>query len=87
MKSSTKISSKRKPRAKDPLAGDLSYLFNGTHQAKRVSFELKPKNKVISIRMSEDLLNEVKDRAEEVGVDYQKWIRIALEEVIYKKAV
>ncbi len=86
MKNSKKSSLKRKTRDDDPLAGDLSYLFNGDHEAKRVSFELRPKDKVISLRLNRDLLDAVKGKADKLGIDYQKWIRIALEDVIFKKA-
>ncbi len=79
MKSSKKTLLKGKHKERDPLAGDLSHLFDGTHEAKRVSFELKPKNKVISLRISEDLLAEVKKKADKLGIDYQKYIRIVLE--------
>ena len=83
MKSSKKNTSKKN---KDPLAGDLSHLFDGTHKWKQVSFELRPKDKTISLRLSSDLLTELKKKAGELGIDYQKYIRIALEEVIFKKA-
>ena len=86
MKSSKKNSLKRKAKDSDPLAGDLSYLFDGTHDARRVSFELRPKDKVISLRLSKDLLDAVKGKANKLGIDYQKWIRIALEDVVFKKA-
>ena len=79
MKNSKKIS--KKVKANDPLSGDLSHLFeNGGWQ--RVRFELKPKDKTVTIRMSEDLLNAVKDEADEYGLEYQKFIRIALERIV-----
>jgi predicted DNA binding CopG/RHH family protein len=66
--------------------GDLSGLFDGAHEGKHVSFELRPKDKTISLRLSSDLLLELKKKAEKLGIDYQKYIRIALEGVIFKKA-
>ena len=65
----------------DPLDRDLSALL-ATGAWQRVRFELKPKNKTITIRMSEELLEAVKERAKESGLDYQKFIRIALERLV-----
>ena len=81
MKSSKKNIKKTE---QDPLAGDLSHLFeeNGWQQ---VRFEFKPKNKTLTIRVSNDLLKAVKERAKEAGLDYQKWVRIALEHMVEKK--
>lgn len=63
---------------KDPLAGDLSHLFDKKDNWVKVNFELLMKNKTITLRISEDLLNAIKDQAESEGIDYQKWIREAL---------
>lgn len=63
----------------DPLAGDLSHLFD-RKDWKHVRYELKPKNKVVTLRMSESLLEAIKTRAEREGLDYQKWIRLIVEE-------
>ena len=48
------------------------------------SFELAPKNKVVTIRFSEQLLEMVKSLAKEQGVDYQKLIRQAVEDFVKK---
>jgi len=67
----------------DPLDRDLSdVLARGKWQ--QVRFELRPKNKMVTIRMSEDLLDAVKERAKKSGLDYQKFIRIALEHLVHK---
>jgi predicted DNA binding CopG/RHH family protein len=51
----------------------------------KTRFELiKPKNKSITLRMSEDLLKEVKTKAKKLGLDYQKFIRLALESAVKK---
>ena len=86
MKDLKKTLLKRKSKEEDPLNDDLSYLFDGTHEGKRVSFELRQKDKTISLRVSGDLLKAVKHKANKLGIDYQKYIRIALEGVIFKKA-
>jgi predicted DNA binding CopG/RHH family protein len=83
MKNSKKNPSKK---SNDPLAGDLSGLFDMATQWKHMSFELRPKNRTISLRLNSDLLEELKKEAEKLGIDYQKFIRIALEGYIYKKA-
>ncbi|MBN8555293.1 MAG: CopG family transcriptional regulator [Deltaproteobacteria bacterium] len=81
MKNSKRTSNKNK--SDDPLSGDLSNLFENKSW-QRVRFELKPKNKTVTIRMSEDLLNAVKHEADEYGLEYQKFIRIALERIVGK---
>jgi predicted DNA binding CopG/RHH family protein len=87
MKKSKKNYSKNK-QANDPLAGDLSdFIREGIRAGdwKVAQFELKePKNKVISLRLSEKLLGQVKKQAEALGIDTQKFIRIALESTIRK---
>lgn len=70
---------KNKRASTDPLARDLSPLLQNASWQK-VRFELKPKDRVVTIRVSEDLLNAIKDAAEKRGVNYQKWIRLLLEE-------
>ena len=43
-------------------------------------FELtKPKTETITIRMSKDLLKGIKDEAKKLGLDYQKFMRIMME--------
>ena len=49
-----------------------------------VHFELKPKNSAISLRLSEELLKEVKSVAKDQGVSYQKFIRTAVEEAVHR---
>ena len=89
MKNSKKIlknrSAKNTAKNTDPLAVDLSPLLE-KEDWKPVRFELKPKNKVVTIRMSEELLNAVKEKAEERGVDYQKVIREAIERLLLDAA-
>ena len=65
----------------DPLDRDLSELLK-QGQWQRVRFELRPKNKTVTIRMSEDLLDALKEKAKKSGLDYQKFIRIALERLV-----
>jgi predicted DNA binding CopG/RHH family protein len=59
----------------DPLAGDLTdFISEGGWQA--VQFELKEKkDNVVSLRLSEKLLNEIKKQAKAMGLDTQKFIR------------
>lgn len=65
----------------DPLDRDLSELL-AKGEWQHVKFELRPKNKTVTIRISEELLDTVKERAKESGLDYQKFIRIALERLV-----
>jgi predicted DNA binding CopG/RHH family protein len=45
-------------------------------------FEFKPKEKAVNLRISEDLLNAVRERAKERGIPYQRFIRQALERAV-----
>lgn len=85
MKNSKKISKKKNKSEIDPLNRDLSHLFERSDW-KKVKFELKPKNKSITLRLSEEMLEAIKARAEHEGLDYQKWIRSSLEEALNKSA-
>ena len=77
--------SKKVKKNRDPLDKDLSDLFDQPGWT-RINFELKPKNKTVTLRMSEDLLEAIKEKAEAEGVDYQKWMRNSLEESLKKIA-
>lgn len=85
MKNSKKISKKKKNLKNDPLERDLSYLFD-RGDWKKVKFELRPKNKSITLRVSEEMLEAIKAKAKDEGLDYQKWIRSSLEEALNKSA-
>lgn len=76
-----KILKKTTKKINDPLKKDLSHLFSKSSW-KKMSFELKAKNKSITLRLNEDLLEAIKSKAQEEGVDYQKWIRASLEEAL-----
>jgi predicted DNA binding CopG/RHH family protein len=73
--------SKRQSKYDDPLDRDLSDLIK-TGKWKAVRFELEAKNRTITIRLSERLLRALKKRAHAVGLDYQKFIRLALERFV-----
>ena len=45
-------------------------------------FELRPKDKSVSLRLPEKLLTAVRSRAKRVGVPYQRFIRMALEQAV-----
>ncbi|MGD0429965.1 MAG: BrnA antitoxin family protein [Acetobacteraceae bacterium] len=55
------------------------YDLSGGHV---VRFELRPKDKTISLRLPEPLLNAVRQQAEKAGMPYQRYIRMALEKAI-----
>lgn len=78
MKSSKKVSKKRAAKDDDPLDRDMSSLLQSSGW-QMVKFELRAKDKTVTIRMSEALLNAVKEAALKKGVDYQKFIRLVLE--------
>lgn len=81
MKNSKKVSRKNL----DPLDKDLSTLFDKKGW-KKIRFELKPKNKSITIRISEEMLEAIKARAQDEGLDYQKWIRSSIEDALNRSA-
>jgi predicted DNA binding CopG/RHH family protein len=47
-----------------------------------VRFELRPKDKTVSLRLPEQLLNAVRRQAEKAGMPYQRYIRMALEKAV-----
>ena len=81
MKNSKKVSKKKI----DPLDKDLSSLFDKKGW-KKVRFVLRPKNKSITIRISEEMLEAIKAKAEDEGLDYQKWIRSSIEDTLNRSA-
>jgi predicted DNA binding CopG/RHH family protein len=50
--------------------------------ARLVRFEIKRKDKSINLRLSEDLYDAVRERAARVGLPYQRFIRLALEQAV-----
>ena len=85
MKNSKKTSNKKNKVLADPLDKDLSSLFSSSGW-KKIKFELKPKNKSITIRISEEMLEAIKEKANDEGLDYQKWIRSSIEDALNKTA-
>ena len=47
-----------------------------------VRFELKPKDKAISLRLPEQLLNAVRVKAKRAGIPYQRFMRLAIEHAV-----
>ncbi|MBV8769725.1 MAG: BrnA antitoxin family protein [Hyphomicrobiales bacterium] len=47
-----------------------------------VRFELRPKDKSVSLRLPEKLLSAVRSRARRAGIPYQRFIRMALEQAV-----
>lgn len=47
-----------------------------------VRFEFMPKTERINMRLPQELLNSVKDRAAREGVPYQRYIRLTLERAV-----
>ncbi len=85
LKNSKKVS-KVENTIDDPLATELSdFIADGGWQ--NVKFELKEKkDKVLSVRLSEKLLNEIKKQAQLSGLGVQKYVRILIESTIKRKA-
>jgi predicted DNA binding CopG/RHH family protein len=74
----------------DPLEQNLTDFMDRTKfKWVRFSdlFEFQPKNKTITLRMPESMLECLKDIAEDENTDYQKLIRKVLSEMIAKKTI
>ena len=64
-------------------SADLSkYDLSG---AQLVRFEMKPKDKSINLRLSEQLLAAVRREARRAGMPYQRFIRLTLERAVHAK--
>jgi predicted DNA binding CopG/RHH family protein len=82
MPSKKKIPSFKSDRAAAAFVdkADLSqYDLSG---AKLVRFEIKPKDKSINLRLSEELFHAVRARAARAGLPYQRFIRLTLEQAL-----
>lgn len=66
--------------ARDFLESDLSGL--DFSQFKPVRFELKPKDKALSLRLPESLLAAIRKEARREGIPYQRFIRAAIEKAL-----
>jgi len=51
-----------------------------------ISFELRRKDKSVSIRLPEPLLEAVRANAKKIGIPYQRFMRLAIERAIELKA-
>lgn len=80
--------SKKKNIEADPLDRDMSFLLKEKGKWVRLNelFQIQKKNKTITLRVSDDLLNEVKKIAKNEDMDYQKLIRNIIIEYVAKKA-
>ncbi len=45
----------------------------------KVSFEFQPKSEKVNLRLPANLLSTVKERAQQEGIPYQKYIRLLVE--------
>lgn len=83
--------SKRLPKMKSDRATkammkkDLSDYLS-PENFKLTSFEFAPKNKSITLRVSDELLGAVQAVAKRRGINYQKLIREAIEQFLKKAA-
>jgi predicted DNA binding CopG/RHH family protein len=53
--------------------------------AQLVRFEFQPKERSITMRLSEPLLEAIKEKAGRAGIPYQRFIRQALENAVHPK--
>ena len=63
------------------LEQDLTdYLHPGNF--KPMHFEIRPKEKTVNLRMSQGLLDLVREKAKRQGVPYQRYMRHAIERAV-----
>ena len=67
--------------AEEFLNGDLTDYIAAENLAP-FPFEFQPKLKSVNLRISAELLDEVRKRAKQQGIPYQRFIRRALERAI-----
>jgi predicted DNA binding CopG/RHH family protein len=72
--------------AEDFLEQDLSEYLS-KENFKPTKFEFLPKDKKISLRFAEGFLLAVKNIAEEKGMSYQKYIRMAVEQSLQRDTI
>jgi predicted DNA binding CopG/RHH family protein len=51
-----------------------------------VRFEMRPKDKAVSLRLPEKLLDAVRGEAKREGIPYQRFIRMAIETALHRAA-
>lgn len=87
----TKVKAPKKLReldlsGEDPVDQDFSNVdFQGRWVKFSDLFEFEPKNKTITLRVPESMLDNLKSIALKENTDYQKLIREALSELIMKR--
>jgi predicted DNA binding CopG/RHH family protein len=47
-----------------------------------VTFELRPKDKTVSLRLPDALLEKIRNRAATIGMPAQRFMRLALEKAV-----
>lgn len=78
-----KVAAKKKLRPLDQDFSDVD--FGGKWMTFSDLFEFEPKNKTITLRVPESMLESLKTIANKEKTDYQKLIREALAELISKR--
>lgn len=71
-------------QAEDLLEQDLSEFLDSDNFSS-VTFEFEPKDVSVTLRMSDNLLHAIKQKAKRRGVSYQKLMREILEKYLNKK--
>ena len=69
--------------AEDFLDQDLTDYLN-LKAFEKARFEFLPKTERVNIRVSKSLLEAIRKTAEQHGVSYQKYIRLAIEQSLVK---
>jgi predicted DNA binding CopG/RHH family protein len=51
-----------------------------------VRFEMRPKDKAVSLRLPEKLLDALRREAKREGIPYQRFIRMAIESALHERS-
>src|ERR1700685_4237327 len=82
MRMKKKIPTFKSDRAAAAFVGKADLTQYDLSGARLTRFEIKPKDKSINLRLSEELYTAVRKRAARAGVPYQRFIRITLEQAV-----
>lgn len=77
-----KIPAFKTDRAAERFVDEADLTNYDLSRAQLMRFEIKRKDKSINLRLSEDLFDAVKKRADREGLPYQRFIRLALEQAV-----
>ncbi len=73
-------------KAAETFLGEADLTQYDLSNLKPVRFEFHPKDRSITLRLSDALLKAIKEEAERSGIPYQRFIRKTLENAVQRKS-